>query len=494
MQNKIKQRAIVYIDGFNLYNGIRQFGQKYKWLDIESLSQSFVEEGVALEKTKFFTAKLNGNNKAVNNQKTYLSALTKHCKNTNIIYGYFSKARKCKFCNHKNFVEKQTDVNIACEMIKDAYLDNFDIAYLVSGDSDLLYPIEEIKRLGKHIIIASPTHRKSKKLNEIAHGSFEITGNYLEDNQLPNYIKTVRGFITKPLKWQKIAVLMGGNSAEREVSLNSGNAVYEALQNQGVDCFKFDWHGDNLDELWVQKFDKAFIVLHGRGGEDGYIQQQLENRGIAYTGSDAIVSEHCMNKATTKNIWQQHNLPLSPSVLAEVGCQIPNIDFPLPWAVKPILEGSSVGISKVENASDLDKALKLAWQYDEVALIEQWIEGGEYTVSILNGKTLPVIQIKINQGFYDYESKYLSDDTQYLCPCGLLDADEKQVQKIAMRAFTVLGAKTWGRVDFILDKDNMPYLLEINTVPGMTSHSLVPMAAKANGLDFNKLVLAILND
>ncbi|MBA5247958.1 MAG: D-alanine--D-alanine ligase [Gammaproteobacteria bacterium] len=328
----------------------------------------------------------------------------------------------------------------------------------------------------------------------MAHGYFEVTARHLKNNQLPTQIQTPRGFITKPAKWQKIAVLMGGNSAERVISLNSGNAVYNALKNQGVDCFKFDWHGDNLEQLWTQKFDKAFIVLHGRGGEDGYIQRQLEQRNITYTGSNAVASEHCMNKATTKDIWQQHNLPLSPSVLAKVGQQPPDIDFPLPWAVKPILEGSSIGISKLEAAEALNKALEVAWQYDEVALIERWIEGGEYTVSILNGKTLPVIQIKTGQGFYDYQSKYLANDTQYLCPCGLSDADEKSLQKIAMQAFTAIGAKTWGRVDFILDKDNTPYLLEINTVPGMTSHSLMPMAAAIEGLDFDALVLAILND
>ncbi len=291
-----------------------------------------------------------------------------------------------------------------------------------------------------------------------------------------------------------IAVLMGGNSAEREVSLNSGNAVYNALKNQGVECFKFNWHGNNLAKLWVQDFDKAFIVLHGRGGEDGYIQRQLEQHNIAYTGSNAIASQQCMNKATTKDIWQQHNLPLSSSILVKVGQQTPNINFPLPWAVKPILEGSSVGISKVETTEALNKALELAWQYDEIALVEQWIEGSEYTVAILNGKPLPVIQIKINQGFYDYESKYLSNDTQYLCPCGLSNTDEKELQKIAMQAFTAMGAKTWGRVDFILDRDNTPYLLEINTVPGMTSHSLMPMAAQAQGISFDALVLAILNN
>jgi D-alanine-D-alanine ligase len=291
-----------------------------------------------------------------------------------------------------------------------------------------------------------------------------------------------------------IAVLMGGNSAEREVSLNSGEAVYNALKKRNIECFKFDWKGDNLDELWSKKFNKAFIVLHGRGGEDGYIQQQLEDRNIAYTGTNSSASEQCMNKATTKAIWEQHNLPLALSVLATIGEDIPIIDFPLPWAVKPILEGSSIGISKVGNANELDKALELAWQYDSQALIEQWIEGDEYTVTILNKEILPVIQIKSGHGFYDYESKYHSDETQYLCPCGLSDEIEKKLQSIALNAFNIMNAKTWGRVDFILDKNNTPYLLEINTVPGMTSHSLVPMAAKASGLSFDELVIAILND
>ncbi|HAD99404.1 MAG TPA: D-alanine--D-alanine ligase [Gammaproteobacteria bacterium] len=291
-----------------------------------------------------------------------------------------------------------------------------------------------------------------------------------------------------------IAVLMGGNSAERAVSLNSGEAVYQALKNQNIECFKFDWQGDNLDKLWSQSFDKAFIVLHGRGGEDGTIQQQLEQRNIAYTGTNSTSSEQCMNKATTKAIWAQHDLPLASSVLANKGEPTPIHDLPLPWAVKPILEGSSIGISKVTYARELDKALALAWQYDDQALIEQWIEGEEYTVSILGEKTLPVIQIIADHGFYDYESKYHSDETQYLCPCDLPNTLEQQLQSIALNAFNIMGAKTWGRVDFILDKDQKPYLLEINTVPGMTSHSLVPMAAKATGLSFDELVLTILND
>ncbi|SMN13762.1 D-alanine--D-alanine ligase [Bathymodiolus heckerae thiotrophic gill symbiont] len=494
MKNETKQRIIVYIDGFNLYGGIRQFGQAYKWLDVESLAQSFIKKKATLVQVKFFTAKLNGNNEKVKNQTIYLSALAKYCKKTSITYGHFSKARKCIHCHHKNFEEKQTDVNIACEMLKDAYLDNVDTAYLVSGDSDLLYPVKELKKLNKTIITVMPHKRISKKLGKVATASIRINETHLRDNQLPMQIQTPRGFITKPQKWQKIAVLMGGNSAEREVSLSSGEAVYNALKNQGINCFKFDWSGDNLDQLWAQKFDKALIVLHGRGGEDGAIQQQLENRQLAYTGSDSSASKQCMNKASTKAIWTKHNLPLADSVTTSVGQIVPEIDFPLPWAVKPILEGSSIGISKVEDKTQLDSALKIAFQYDDTVLIEQWIEGDEYTVSILNGKALPVIQIKVKRGFYDYESKYHSNDTQYLCPCELSNADEQKLQKIAIQAFTAINAKTWGRVDFILDQNNTPYLLEINTVPGMTVHSLVPMAAKAAGLSFDELVLAIIND
>lgn len=290
-----------------------------------------------------------------------------------------------------------------------------------------------------------------------------------------------------------IAVLMGGNSAEREVSLDSGEAVYQALKNQAIDCFKFDWHGNNLHALWSQPFDKAFIVVHGRGGEDGYIQRQLQQRHIAYTGSNAVASEQSLNKATAKAIWDKQQLPTPPAVVAKSVNPIPNICFPLPWAVKPILEGSSIGISKVSNKSKLQSALNLAWQYDQEALIEQWIEGDEYSVSILNGVPLPVIKIVVDNGFYDYESKYCSTVTQYLCPCGLSNIDEKRLQSMALAAFNFMNAKTWGRLDFMLDTQQIPYLLEINTVPGMTSHSLVPMAAKAAGLSFDKLVLAILN-
>lgn len=290
-----------------------------------------------------------------------------------------------------------------------------------------------------------------------------------------------------------IAVLMGGNSAERDVSLKSGEAVYQALKEENIACFKFDWHGDNLSDLWTHKFDRAFIILHGRGGEDGYIQKQLDDRKIPYTGSGAKTSRLCMDKSTTKDIWSKNNLPIAASIIAKKNAPIPNIEFSLPWAVKPTLEGSSIGISKVQSVNDLQQALNLAWKYGTEAMIEQWIEGEEYTVAIVNKDPLPAIKIVSTHTFYDYESKYQSHDTRYLCPCGLNDEQEKYLQNLALKAFEVMGAKDWGRVDFILDKNDQPYLLEINTVPGMTSHSLVPMAAKAVSISFNQLVVKILN-
>ena len=290
-----------------------------------------------------------------------------------------------------------------------------------------------------------------------------------------------------------IAVLMGGYSAEREISLMSGKAVYKALLNNNVKCFLFDLTEDNLDKLWSKEFDKAFIILHGRGGEDGYIQSQLDKRRIPFTGSGVESSNLCMNKAITKDLWLKHELPLSPSIVATQGKPIDPIDFPLPWAVKPTMEGSSIGITKVENKSELDAALELAWQYNDEALIEHWIKGDEYTVAILGNQALPSIKIISDHDIYDYHSKYFSNKTEYLCPSDLTDQQEKNIQTIAMRAFNLTGANGWGRVDFILDKDKNPYLLEINTVPGMTSHSLVPMAAKVAGMDFEQLVLKILN-
>ena len=290
-----------------------------------------------------------------------------------------------------------------------------------------------------------------------------------------------------------IAVLMGGYSAEREISLMSGKAVYKALLKNNVECFPFDLTEDNLDKLWTKEFDKAFIVLHGRGGEDGYIQSQLDKRKIPFTGSGVEASNLCINKAITKDVWLKHELPLSPSIVATQGKTINSIDFPLPWAVKPTMEGSSIGITKVEDKSELDAALELAWQYNDEALIEHWIKGDEYTVAILGNQALPSIKIISDHDFYDYDSKYFSNKTEYLCPSDLSDQQEKNIQTIAMKAFNLTRASGWGRVDFILDKDKNPYLLEINTVPGMTSHSLVPIAAKVAGMNFEQLVLKILN-
>ena len=290
-----------------------------------------------------------------------------------------------------------------------------------------------------------------------------------------------------------IAVLMGGYSAEREISLMSGKAVYKALLKNNVECFSFDLTDDNLDKLWIKEFDKAFIVLHGRGGEDGYIQSLLDKRKIPFTGSGVDASSLCIDKAHTKDVWLKHELPLSPSIVATQGKPINPIDFSLPWAIKPTLEGSSIGITKVENKSELKMALELAWQYNDEALIEHWIEGDEYTVAILGNQALPSIKIISDHDFYDYDSKYFSNKTEYLCPSDLSDQQEKNIQTIAMKAFNLTGASGWGRADFILDKDKNPYLLEINTVPGMTSHSLVPMAAKAAGMNFEQLVLKILH-
>ena len=286
---------------------------------------------------------------------------------------------------------------------------------------------------------------------------------------------------------------MGGYSAEREISLLSGNAVYQALIDSKIDCFSFDLNDKNLDELWKMKFNKAFIVLHGRGGEDGFIQSELNKKNIPFTGSNAKSSALCMDKAITKDLWKKHSLPISESIVVTKGDTLESISFPLPWAVKPTLEGSSIGITQVKNESELDSALEEAFKYGNQALVEQWIDGDEYTVSILNNNALPSIKITSDHDIYDYHSKYFSSKTQYLCPSDLTGQQELSLQNIALEAFNLTGASGWGRVDFILDKDRNPFLLEINTVPGMTSHSLVPMAAKASNMSFNDLVIRILN-
>lgn len=291
-----------------------------------------------------------------------------------------------------------------------------------------------------------------------------------------------------------IAVLMGGFSAEREISLKSGEAVYKALLSNKIDCFAFDLKKNNISKLWHKDISKAFIALHGRGGEDGYIQKKLEERQIPYTGSNSLASKICINKQLTKTIWGKNNLPVLPSIIINKSSSIDcnNINIPLPWAVKPIYEGSSIGISKVQSKKELAQALNLAWQYGD-AMLESWVDGDEYSVTILNKKILPSVKIISNNLFYDYDAKYFNKDTKYLCPSDLNKKQELYLQNTALKAFNLTGASNWGRVDFIMDKDNNPYLLEINTVPGMTSRSLVPMAARSIGMNFDKLVIEILN-
>lgn len=294
-------------------------------------------------------------------------------------------------------------------------------------------------------------------------------------------------------KFGRVAVLLGGTAAERPVSLISGKAVLDALQAAGVNAEAFDPAEQSLATL--NTYDRAFIVLHGRGGEDGTIQGLLELMKIPYTGSGVLASALGMDKERTKLVWSGAGLP-TPSwrkLMATTDFKQVVSDLGLPLMVKPSHEGSSIGMRKVIKAEELQEAYQHASRYDSEIIAETWIGGGhEYTVAILNGKALPVIRMKTDRDFYDYEAKYQSDDTQYLCPCGLSPEKEQELQALALHAFQLVGAKGWGRVDAMMDEQGRFWLLEINTVPGMTDHSLVPMAAKADGLSFTDLVLAIL--
>ena len=284
---------------------------------------------------------------------------------------------------------------------------------------------------------------------------------------------------------------MGGWSLERPISLKSGEAVFQSLKRQGIPCFKYDVTTTNLVDLWSKKFERAFIVLHGQGGEDGFIQQQLEQRNISYTGSDVIASQRTMDKMATKKCWQHDNIPTPPSMVFNTMKKLP--DFPLPWVVKPTLEGSSLGVHKINALSQLKTAIADTQKFSGDVMIEQWIEGAEYTVGIVGEQALPIVKIEVGDVFYDYKAKYLATDTSQICPCGLNHAMSMHIQSLALKAFHSVGAKSWGRVDLMLSKNNEPFLLEINTVPGMTSHSLLPTAAAAAGMDFNQLVYRILN-
>lgn len=294
--------------------------------------------------------------------------------------------------------------------------------------------------------------------------------------------------------WGKIAVLMGGHSAERKISLKSGAAVLQALLRKGVDAHGIDVEESILERLSAGKFDRVFIALHGRGGEDGGLQGALEILHLPYTGSGVLGSALAMDKVRSKQLWQGIGLPTADFVVLNEKMDLAQVvtTLGLPLAVKPAREGSSLGIMRVESAAALRMAYQKAIAFDTVVFAERWMRGTEYTATILEGRVLPVIRVETRHHFYDFEAKYNANSTRYLCPCGLPPGREKALEALALDAFQVLGASGWGRVDLRCDESGTPYLLEVNTVPGMTDHSLVPMAARAAGIEFDDLVLQIL--
>ena len=295
-------------------------------------------------------------------------------------------------------------------------------------------------------------------------------------------------------RFGKVAVLMGGISAEREVSLKSGAAVLNGLLEKGIDAHAIDAKPESIGQLVSQGFDRVFVVLHGRWGEDGVVQGALETAGLPYTGSGVLGCALAMDKVRSKQIWQSLGLPTARYRVLKSEADLDGLvnELGLPLFLKPAREGSSVGIGKVNDASELLSVYQKAAQVGDDVLAEQFIAGAELTVGILNGQALPVIRMSTDNEFYDYEAKYLSDDTQYFCPAGLTDQQEASIRELALQAFNALGCATWGRVDVMLDENEQPLLLETNTVPGMTDHSLVPMAANAVGFSFADLVEKIL--
>ncbi|MBB3272207.1 D-alanine--D-alanine ligase [Pseudomonas monteilii] len=292
----------------------------------------------------------------------------------------------------------------------------------------------------------------------------------------------------------RVAVLYGGKSAEREVSLKSGAAVIDALTTAGVDVVAIDVGDDLLDRLQREKIDRAFIILHGRGGEDGSMQGLLECLGIPYTGSGILASALAMDKLRTKQVWQSLGIPTPRhAVLAsESDCLQASTELGFPLIVKPAHEGSSIGMAKVNSTQELVAAWQDAAKYDSQVLVEQWIHGPEFTIAVLRGQVLPPIALGTPHVFYDYDAKYIANDTQYRIPCGLDSVKEQELIDLTARACDAIGIEGWGRLDVMQDEQGRFWLLEVNTAPGMTDHSLVPMAARAAGLDFQQLVLAIL--
>ena len=298
------------------------------------------------------------------------------------------------------------------------------------------------------------------------------------------------------INFGKVAVLLGGRSAEREISLLSGNAVLGALRERGIDAHAFDPKERHIAELKVERFDRVFIALHGRYGEDGTVQGALELLGIPYTGSGVMASALAMDKWRTKLIWRAVGIPVPKDVLVHESSDWEAVvkTLGLPIVVKPVHEGSTIGLTKVHAAKELSAAYTLAARHDRMVLAEEFIGGRELTASILGDTALPLIRIEAPQGNYDYQNKYFNDETKYHCPAGIGDREEKSIRKAALHAFQVLGCEGWGRADLILRDDNTFSFLEMNTSPGMTGHSLVPMAARQAGLAFPDLVMRILED
>jgi D-alanine-D-alanine ligase len=292
----------------------------------------------------------------------------------------------------------------------------------------------------------------------------------------------------------KVAVLLGGKSAEREISLKSGAMVLEALRSRGVDAHPFDPAERGLDALMHERFARVFIALHGRFGEDGTVQGILEWLGIPYTGSGVLASALAMDKLRAKLLWQASGIPTPPHEMLEAGSDFGAVAarLGLPLMVKPVNEGSSLGMSKVRESGALDEAYALAVNYDRAVMAEKFIDGVELTAGILDDAELPLIRLETPREFYDYEAKYFADDTRYILPCGLPAERERALQALCLKGFRALGCRGWGRVDLMLDRAGEPYLLEVNTAPGMTDHSLVPMAARHVGIGYDELCLRIL--
>jgi len=297
---------------------------------------------------------------------------------------------------------------------------------------------------------------------------------------------------TDAKEFGRVAVLLGGDSTEREISLLSGNAVLAALQRRGVDAHAFDPREVSLTGL--TQFDRVWIALHGPGGEDGTLQGALEYLGVPYTGSGVMGSAIGMDKLRTKRLAHAIGVATAEYVVlrGQPDFELAIERLGLPMIVKPATQGSSVGMSKVEKAEDLPAAYEAAAKIESAVFAEPWITGKEYTVAVLQGQALPSIRIETPKKFYDYEAKYFRNDTKYFCPSGLSGPAEQHLANLALAAFDAVGASGWGRADFMMDTTGRPLLLEVNTIPGMTDHSLVPMAARASGIDFDELVWRVL--